>query len=105
MIPSSRPWTGRPRRGKQRRNTTMGARKDARYGMPAHVHVVHAKGREYFYFQQDRGRPGEGPRVKLPGNPYDHAGTPAAEWWDEYRRLGGVSGQDKPPGTFAALIA
>lgn len=83
----------------------MGRRKDARYGLPAHVHVVTSKGREYFYFQQDRGRAGQGPRVKLAGKPYDDAGTPAAEWWDEYRRLGGVAGADKPPGTFAALIA
>jgi integrase len=83
----------------------MGRRKDARYGMPAHVHVVRAKGREYFYFQEHRGGPGQGFRVKLPGSPYDDAGTPVAEWWDEYRRLGGITSEDKPPGTFSALIA
>jgi hypothetical protein len=69
------------------------------------VHVVTSKGREYFYFQHYRGRPGQGRRVKLAGSPYDDAGTPSAEWWDEYRRLGGVGDGEKAPGTFAALIA
>jgi integrase len=83
----------------------VGPRKDARFGLPAHVHVVTAKGRDYYYFQTNRGRAGQGPRVKLAGSPYDDAGTPGAEWWDQYRRLGGVPEPDKPPGTFAALIA
>src|SRR5262245_33058877 len=84
----------------------MGRRKDARYGMPAHVHVVRAKGREYFYFQEYRGRASEGRRVKLAGRPYDDAGTPDTGWWESYRELAGVEGGEKqPPGTFAALIA
>jgi integrase len=69
------------------------------------VHAVTSKGRQYFYFQQHRGRTGQGPRIKLAGQPYDDSGTPAAAWWDEYRRLGGITSEDKPPGTFAALIA
>jgi integrase len=82
----------------------MGRRKDARYGLPAGVHTVVAKGREYFYYQPYRGRPGAGPRVKLSGRPYDDAGTPDAEWWEGYRRLAGVEVGDKTAGTFGALI-
>jgi integrase len=74
--------------------------------MPADVHVVWAKGREYFYFQKNRARKGEGPRVKLAGQPYNDDGTPDREWWESYRVLAGVeAGEKKPPGTFAALIA
>jgi hypothetical protein len=82
----------------------VGRRKDARYGMPAHVHVVRAKGREYFYFQEHRGRPGEAARVKLPGGPYDEAGTPDAGWWNAYRKLAGIEDGEKPAGTFTALV-
>jgi integrase len=82
----------------------MGRRKDARYGMPAGVHTIVAKGREYFYYQPHRGRSGAGARVKLAGRPYDDAGTPDAEWWQEYRRLAGVEEGEKTAGTFGALI-
>jgi hypothetical protein len=83
----------------------MGRRKDARYGMPAHVHVVRAKGREYFYLHEYRGRQGEGPRLKLPCRPYDDAGTPDADWWNKYRKLAGIEGEENTAGTFVALIA
>ena len=83
----------------------MGRRKDARYGLPAHVHTVRSKGREYHYFQPNRGRTGQAPRVKIAGNPFAKDGTPDGTWWDEYRRLSGTSAGEKPPGTFAALIA
>jgi integrase len=84
----------------------VGRRKDARYGLPPDVHVVWAKGREYFYFQRNRFRNGKGPRVKLAGRPYDDDGTPNGEWWQSYRALAGVEGtEDKTAGTFGALIA
>jgi integrase len=82
----------------------VGRRKDARYGLPAHVHVVRSKGREYFYFQQYRGRRGQGPRVKLAGDPFVEEGTPSTGWWDNYRRLSGTNAGVKAAGTFAALI-
>src|SRR5947207_4797573 len=83
----------------------MGRRKDARYGLPAHVHTVRSKGREYHYYQPNRGRVGQAARVKIPGAPFAQDGTPDGSWWNEYRRLSGVSAGEKPAGTFAALIA
>ena len=84
----------------------MGRPRNARYGLPPDVHVVRAKGREYFYFQKNRCEKDEGPRVKLAGQPYDDDGTPDAEWWQSYRDLAGIDGEEKKAaGTFAALIA
>lgn len=83
----------------------MGRRNDARYGLPAGVHTVRSKGREYHYYQPNRGRAGEGPRVKIPGSPFAEDGTPDGDWWNAYRGLTGVAAGEKAAGTFAALIA
>jgi integrase len=83
----------------------MGRRKDARHWLPAHVHTVRSKEREYHYYQLHRGRPGQAPRVKIPGTPFGQDGTPESEWWDAYRRFSGTSAGEKAAGTFAALIA
>jgi hypothetical protein len=96
-ISAERVWTG---------VEAVGRPKNARYGMPADVHVVRAKGREYFYFQKNRREKDEGPRVKLAGRPYDDDGTPNTEWWESYRALAGIEGEEnKTAGTFSALIA
>jgi hypothetical protein len=101
---------GRALERKERRRAGSGVQavgrpRNARYGMPPDVHVVWAKGREYFYFQKNRREKDEGPRVKLAGRPYDEDGTPNAEWWKSYRALAGIEGdEDKGTGTFAALI-
>jgi integrase len=84
----------------------VGRPRNARYGLPPDVHVVRAKGREYFYFQKNRREKDEGPRVKLAGRPYGDDGTPDAEWWARYRSLAGIEAdENKAAGTFAALIA
>jgi integrase len=85
----------------------VGRPRKARYGLPPHVHVVRAKGREYFYFQKNRCEKDEGPRVKLAGRPYADDGTPDPEWWVKYRVLAGIEAgeENKAAGTFAALIA
>jgi integrase len=80
---------------------------NARYGLPPHVHVVTARGREYFYYQRRRNLSGQEPRVRIRGLPYDRDGVPDAEWWDAYREICGVSEdeRDGKPGTFDVLIA
>lgn len=85
----------------------MGRPGNARYGVPPHVHVVRAKGREYFYYQPRRGGSGQGARVKIPGVPFAEDGAPDAEWWDAYRSISGVSEdeRDGEPGTFSVLIS
>ena len=82
----------------------MGRRKDARFGLPAHVHVVFSKGKAYFYYQRARATAGEQERVKLVGEPFTDEGLPNAEWWESYREAGGLEKPDAPPGTFSALI-
>jgi integrase len=80
---------------------------NARYGMPPHVHVVRAKGREYFYFQIRRGEKLAGRRTKIPGSPFDSSGAPDAEWWAVYRQAAGVREDEArgAAGTFSLLIA
>jgi hypothetical protein len=73
--------------------------------LPAHVHMVRAKGREYFYFQAYRGTKREGPRTPLPGCPTLPNGSPNPEWWSAWRRLAGEPESGAQRGTFAALIA
>jgi hypothetical protein len=80
----------------------VGRPKKARYGMPPDVHVVRAKGREYFYFQKNRCERDEGPRVKIAGRPYGDDGTPEPEWWAKYRALAGTEAEEenKAAGSF-----
>jgi hypothetical protein len=47
----------------------------ASFGLPPHVRRVRLKGREYFYFQANRGTWRQGPRVKLPGTPFQIDGS------------------------------
>jgi hypothetical protein len=71
--------------------------------LPRHIHAVTARGRVYYYFQQNRGARIRGDRIRLQGDPYNHDGTPNAEWWSTYRDLAGASGP-KQTANFSALI-
>lgn len=83
----------------------MPRRRKARSLLPAHVHAVKTRGREYFYYQPNRGTPVEGPRVRVRGLPFDAYGGPNANWWAAYRRFTGTERQAPAAGTFSALIA
>ena len=73
--------------------------------LPAHVHMVRSRGREYFYFQPFRGTKREQPRTPIQGCPVNPDGTPNGEWWRNYRKLSGEPSAAERPGTFTALIA
>jgi len=77
----------------------------ASFGLPPHVRRVRLKGKEYFYFQAHRGTWQQGPRVKLPGAPFEIDGSPDADWWACYRRISGAPEKEVRPGSFAALFA
>jgi hypothetical protein len=64
--------------------------------LPPHVHVVTARGKQYYYFHAYRGTDREEERVKLPGYPSNMDGTPNAEWWEVYRRCLGEPEKKKP---------
>jgi len=66
--------------------------------LPPHVRRVIARGREYFYFQRNRGAVLEGPRIPLPRDLY------SIGFWQAYRAALGNS--DEPAGrTFDDLIS
>jgi hypothetical protein len=66
--------------------------------LPPHMRRVIAKGREYFYFQRNRGAVLEGPRIPLPRDLHSVA------FWQAYRAALGNTGE--PAGrTFNDLIA
>jgi integrase len=46
----------------------------------------------------------KGPRTRLPGHPYNHDGTPNAQWWAVYRAIAGAPDEPKPTGNFSALV-
>jgi integrase len=71
--------------------------------LPAHVHLVRANGREYFYFQRFRGTFRAAARVRLPGCPTNPDGTPNTEWWAAYRACAGEPEPAVRAGSFAAL--
>lgn len=71
--------------------------------LPPHVHMVRAKGREYYYFQMFRGTKRQGLGVKLPGCPRRPDGTPDPTWWQAYRAASGAPAPAVRAGTFAAL--
>lgn len=48
--------------------------------LPKHVHRIISRGREYFYFQQGRGTPYAGPRIRLPDDPQK------PEFWQAIRQ-------------------
>ncbi len=82
----------------------MGRPRTARVKLPPHVHVVKARGKDYYYYHPHRGRDYEGQRVKLPGDPFQRNGTPNAEWWDAYDVLAGNRKRGPKEGSFSALI-
>ncbi len=73
-------------------------RKRPMFELPPHVRRVTAKGREYFYFQRNRGTPLESPRIALPHDVHSIA------FWQAYRDAAGQI--DEPAGrTFNDLIS
>ena len=54
--------------------------------LPRHVHKVRSRGREYFYYQEGRGTPHVGERIRLPDDPR----TP--EFWNAVRQAQGTFG-------------
>ena len=76
-----------------------------RAALPLHVHAVTAKGREYFYFQPNRGARIKGPRTPIAGSPFNVDRSPNADWWATYRALSGAPKDGPRPGSFEALIA
>ncbi|WP_138470845.1 integrase [Poseidonocella sp. HB161398] len=69
----------------------------SKVSLPPHVHKVTSGGREYFYYQEGRGTPHAGERIRLPNDPQ----TP--EFWHAVRQAQGTFGPT-PTGTIGALI-
>lgn len=69
----------------------------SKVSLPRHVHRVLSRGREYFYYQEGRGTPQQGQRIRLPDNPQ----TP--EFWNAVRQAQGITGPT-PTDTIGALI-
>lgn len=64
--------------------------------LPRHVHRVVSRGREYFYYQEGRGTPHAGARIRLPDDPH----TP--EFWNAVKQAQGAFGR-MPTDTVNAL--
>lgn len=69
----------------------------SKVSLPRHVHRVVSRCREYFYYQEGRGTPQEGERIRLPDDPQ----TP--EFWNAVRQAQGTFGPT-PTDTVGALI-
>lgn len=69
----------------------------SKVSLPRHVHRVVSRGREYYYYQEGRGTPHAGERIRLPDNPQ----TP--EFWSAVRQAQGAFGPT-PTDTVNALI-
>ncbi|MDM8167140.1 integrase [Roseovarius sp.] len=69
----------------------------SKVSLPRHVHRVLSRGREYFYYQEGRGTPHAGERIRLPDDPQ----TP--EFWNAVRQAQGTFGPT-PTDTVGALI-
>lgn len=82
----------------------MGRPRNPRAGLPAYVHAVRARGKEYYYFHHHRGTGRAAPRIALPGAPFLADGSPNSEWWERYRKHVGGGESGPRAGTFAALI-
>ena len=65
--------------------------------LPAHVHRVVSRGREYFTYQKARSTKNAGPHVKLP-----HPADP--EFFPTYYAIAQEEPPAAAPGTFNALI-
>lgn len=85
----------------------MGRRRVADIEIPEHVQPVKARGREYFYYQEGRGRKDptqRGERIKIHGSPRLKAGSQAnLMFWAEYNRVK-VSALVYPVGSIGNLI-
>ena len=75
-----------------------------RFALPPHVNPVRARGKDYYYFQPQRGTPRAGKPIRVPGYPANPDGSPNQDWWDAYRKLAGTIEEKPPTGTFALLI-
>jgi hypothetical protein len=60
------------------------AERGASIKLPRGVHTVVARGREYLYYQANRGTPSQGPRIKLPNDPH------SPEFWIDLRKAQGI---------------
>ncbi|MBZ0127970.1 MAG: integrase [Rhodobacteraceae bacterium] len=69
----------------------------SKVSLPRHVHRITSRGREYFYYQEGRGTPQAGERIRLPDDPQ----TP--EFWNAVRQAQGTFGPT-PTDTIGALI-
>ncbi len=69
----------------------------SKVSLPSHVHKVKSGGREYFYYQEGRNTPHEGPRIKLPNDPQ------SPEFWTAVRQAQGAFGPTATD-TIGALI-
>src|SRR5271168_1548955 len=56
----------------------------AAVALPKGVHRVISRGREYFYYQANRGTPRAGTRIVLPHDPH------SPEFWIELRKAQGI---------------
>jgi integrase len=65
-------------------------------GLPKGVHRVISRGREYFYYQANRGTATEGPRITLPKDPH------SPEFWLELRKAQGLANLPEIP-TFGGV--
>lgn len=69
--------------------------------LPEHVHLVRARGRDYYYWQVSRGTASAGERTRLP----DAKRAPAA-FFREVERLQAAGGNNNPAkGTIADMVA
>lgn len=75
-----------------------------RIALPPHVHAVKAKGREYFYYQPNRGAQVKGARIRIAGVPFNIDGTPNSAWWANFRAASGDQLPAMGSNSFGALI-
>jgi integrase len=81
----------------------MARPRKAQAALPPYVHIVRAKGRDYYYFERKASATHGAVRARLTGEPYDAAGLPAEEWWGSYRRAAETKAQGPVAGSFSAL--
>ena len=60
-----------------------------RIPLPPHVNPVRARGKDYYYFQPQRGTARAGKPIRIAGHPANPDGSPNEEWWEAYRNLAG----------------
>lgn len=72
-------------------------RNRASVSLPAGVHRVIARGREYFYWQPGRGTLAASKRIRLPDDPH------SPEFWNALRQAQGLAGP-VPTNTISALV-